>query len=198
MSRCRRLPLLCLALAFAGGCKEEPPELDVLGDVPDFAFTDQTGRPVRAADLRGRVHVVNFIFTRCPTICPVTSLKMQHLGERLASRADAIRFVSFSVDPEHDTPPVLAAFAARYRADPVRWKFLTGPPAAVQAAAEDGFRIAVEKGAAPAGSAPNIVHGTHFVLIDRDLRIRGYYDSDDADRLDQLAADADALARSAQ
>jgi protein SCO1/2 len=99
------------------------------------------------------------------------------------------------VDPEHDTPAVLAAFAARYRADPARWKFLTGPPAAVRAAVEQGFRIAVERGAALADGAPNIVHGTHFVLLDRELRIRGYYDSDDAARLDQLAADAARLAR---
>jgi len=182
-----------LAACSAGG--ESSAELDVLGTVPDFAFTDQTGAPVRAASLRGRVHVANFIFTRCPTVCPTSSLKMQRLGERLADRAGAIGFVSFSVDPEHDTPPVLAEFAGRYRADPARWQFLTGPPAAVRAAVEGGFRIAVERGAALADGTPTIVHGTHFVLLDRDLRIRGYYDADDAGRLDQLARDAVSLAR---
>ncbi len=116
------------------------------------------------------------------------------MGERLAGQ-DAIRFLSFSVNPEHDTPPVLAAFAARFAADPARWKFLTGPPAALKAAAEQGFRIAVNRGAALADGTPNITHGTHFVLLDRQLRIRGYYDSDEAARLDQLAADAAALAR---
>jgi protein SCO1/2 len=167
----------------------------VLGTVPEFAFTDQTGAKVRSADLAGRVHVVNFIFTRCPTICPVTSRKMQRLAERLADRADAIRFVSFSVDPEHDTPEVLAAFAARYRADPARWKFLTGPPAALKIAAEQGFKVAVERGDAPAEGTPSITHDTHFILVDRHLRIRGYYDSDEARRLDELARDAAALAR---
>ncbi len=198
MTRGLRLSLLAAALAaLVPACKGDgdASDLEVLGTVPDFAFTDQTGAPVRAADLRGRVHVAHFIFTRCPTVCPTTTLKMQRIGERLADSGDAVRLLSFSVDPEHDTPPVLAAFAARFRADPARWKFLTGPPAAVRAAAEEGFRIAVERGAALANGTPNIVHGTHFVLLDRQLRIRGYYDSDDAARLDQLAADASALAR---
>jgi protein SCO1 len=191
--------VLALALAAVCGCKDGggsgSAQLEVLGSVPDFAFTDQTGRPVRAADLRGRVQVANFIFTRCPTVCPTTTLKMQRLGERTARHADAINLVSFSVDPEHDKPPVLAAFAARYRADPKRWKFLTGPPATVRSAVEHGFRIAVERGEELGDGTPNIVHGTHFVLLDRQLRIRGYYDSDDAARLDQLVTDAEILAQ---
>ena len=189
---------LSLLLALAAGCRgraaaETGAELAVLGTVPEFALTDQTGAPFRAADLAGRVHVVNFIFTRCPTVCPVSSRKMARLAERL-EHAGAIRFVSFSVDPEHDTPAVLAAYAARYRADPARWKFLTGPPAAVRTAAEQGFKIAVERGEALADGTPSITHGTHFILVDRHLRIRGYYDSDDPGRLDQLARDAEALA----
>lgn len=173
----------------------EAPDLDVLGEVPDFAFTDQTGAPVRAADLRGRVQVASFLFTRCPTICPTSAMKLKRIGERLAARSAAVDLVSFSVDPEHDTPPVLAAFAARYQADPARWRFLTGPPAAIRAAVEDGFRIAVDRGAALADGTPTIVHGTHYVLLDRQLRIRGYYDSDEPARLDQLVADAIRLTR---
>jgi protein SCO1/2 len=190
--------VLAAALAaLSPGCRGadgEARQLEVLGAVPDFAFTDQTGAPVRSSDLHGHVHIAHFIFTRCPTVCPTTTLKMQRLGQRLAGQ-DAVRLLSFSVDPEHDTPPVLATFAARFRADPARWKFLTGPPAAVRAAAEEGFRIAVDRGAALADGTPSITHGTHFVLLDRQLRIRGYYDSDDATRLDELAADAAALAR---
>lgn len=197
------LAALVAALAVSGagaGCNgqadaERAAQLDVLGAVPEFSFVDQAGRAVSSADLRGRVHVANFIFTRCPTICPTSSLKMQRLGERLADHASAIQLVSFSVDPEHDSPPVLAAFAARYRADPARWRFLTGPPAAMRAAIEQGFRIAVERGAALKDGTPTITHGLHFVLFDRDLRIRGYYDSDDASRLDRLVGDAVALAR---
>jgi protein SCO1/2 len=173
----------------------EGAELDVLGEVPDFAFTDQTGAPVRAADLRGRVQVASFLFTRCPTICPTSAMKLKRIGERLAGRSAAVDLVSFSVDPEHDTPEVLAAFAARYGADPARWRFLTGPPAAIRAAIEGGFKIAVDRGAALADGTPTIVHGTHYVLLDKQLRIRGYYDSDEPTRLDQLVADAIRLSR---
>ena len=207
-----RSPLLAAIAAASAllspACREEPAEgavvrevaaesgdLDVLGAVPEFAFTDQTGAPVRAADLRGKVHVASFLFTRCPTICPTSAMKLKRIGERLAERSAAVDLVSFSVDPEHDTPPVLAAFAARYGADPARWRFLTGPPEAIRAAVEDGFKIAVDRGAALADGTPTIVHGTHYLLLDRQLRIRGYYDSDEPARLDQLVADAIRLTR---
>jgi protein SCO1 len=193
------LPVLALCAALVAGpaCARHQPaaELDILGEVPEFTFTDQSGRPVTRADLAGRVVIANFIFTRCPTVCPATSLKMQRLGQRLADHRDAISLVSFSVDPEHDSPAVLAEFAARYRADPDRWRFLTGPGDAVRAAVEGGFKIALEQRGVLSDGSPDIVHGVHFVLIDRELRIRDYYDSDDPARLDQLAADASALAR---
>ena len=117
---CAAGALAAAAALAAGACRGQADadtgaELSVLGTVPEFAFTDQTGATVRSADLAGRVYVVDFIFTRCPTICPVTSRKMQRLGERLADRADAIRFISFSVDPEHDTPHPLGSRNLRPR-----------------------------------------------------------------------------------
>ena len=187
--------LALLATACKGG-GEKPAELDVLGKVPAFQFTDQRGAAVTDQDLRGTVTVANFIFTRCPTVCPVTSMKMQRIGEKLADLGSGAQLVSFSVDPEHDSPEVLAEFASRYQADPARWRFLTGPPQAVRAAVEDGFKIAMERKGELAGGVPDIVHGVHFVLIDDQLRIRGYYDSDDGERLEQLVKDARALAAS--
>jgi protein SCO1/2 len=199
MKRMAALLALAAGLGLAGACDRSRTaragELDVLGEVPDFAFTDQTGALVRAADLSGRVVVANFIFTRCPTVCPATSLKMKRVGERLAGDGDAVQLVSFSVDPDHDTPAVLAEFAARYGAAPARWRFLTGTAGEVRRAVEQGFKIALERRGVLSDGTPDIVHGVHFVLVDRERRIRGYYDSDDAARLDQLVADAAALAR---
>jgi protein SCO1 len=192
--------LLAIAgLGLAGACDRRATAggeaLEVLGAVPEFEFRDQTGAPVSASDLAGRVVVANFIFTRCPTVCPATSLKMKRIGERLADHGDRVQLVSFSVDPEHDTPEVLASFAARYGATPARWRFLTGPAGEVRSAVEGGFKIALERRGEMPDGTPDIVHGVHFVLIDRELRIRDYYDSDDGARLDQLVKDAAALAR---
>ncbi len=169
-------------------------ELEVVGQVPELAMTDQTGAAVHSADLAGHVLVASFIFTRCPTVCPVTSLKMKRLGERLVAEKD-VELLSISVDPAHDTPEVLRAYAARYGADPARWRFLTGEAGAVKQAVEKGFKLAVERRGETADGTPDIVHDLHFVLVDRRLRIRGYYDSEDAARLDDLVRDARRLAR---
>ena len=195
MSRSRALLLTALlALGACGRGASAGDRLDDLGPVPDVAVSDQTGARLRTADLAGRVLVANFIFTRCPTVCPVTSLKMKRLGERLADEPD-VGLLSVSVDPEHDTPEVLRAFAARYRADPARWRFLTGEAAAVKRAVEEGFKLNLERRGELADGTPDIVHDLHFVLIDRHLRIRGYYDSDESARLDDLVRDARRLAR---
>jgi protein SCO1/2 len=188
------LALLALVSACGRGARAGDEPLEVLGQFPDAAFTDQTGAAVRSSDLAGRVLIANFIFTRCPTVCPVTSLKMKRLGEGLASE-EGIALVSISVDPEHDTPAVLRAYAARYGADPARWRFLTGEAGAVRRAIEDGFKLAVDRRGTSADGTPDIVHDLHVVLVDRRLRIRGYYDSDDPGRLADLARDARRLAR---
>src|SRR5262245_7502048 len=193
MSRAAALLIAGLAAACDRGASAGG-ELAVVGQVPDLAFTDQTGAAVRTADLAGRGLIANFIFTRCPTVCPVTSLKMKRLGERLAGD-QGVALLSISVDPEHDTPAVLRAYAAHYGADPAHWRFLTGDAGAIRRAVEEGFKLEVERRGDKADGTPDIVHDLHFVLLDRRLRIRGYYDSDDPERLDALVRDACRLAR---
>lgn len=173
--------------------REDGPKLDDYGTLPGFAFRDQTGAPVTEGDLRGKVTIANFIFTRCDTVCPVFSLKMQGLGERTAGWAEPPRLVSFSVDPEHDTPEVLADFASTYQANPARWSFLTGDPAEVKRVVRDGLAIAMEREGTLASGAPNIVHGEHFVLLDQNLTVRGYYHSNDNARMDELLRAAEWL-----
>lgn len=187
-------PVVVLAFVAAGALyaySQRAPDLEVYGTLPAFELTDQKGRTVTTDDLRGTVVVANFIFTRCPTVCPTFSMKMKRLAEKLEDTG--VRFVSFSVDPAYDTPEILAAFAAKFDADPERWRFLTGDPEVIKETVEDGMAIAMdEQGTLPSG-APDIVHGTHFVLIDRDGRIRGYYNSDDLERIELLAEHARGL-----
>jgi protein SCO1/2 len=166
-----------------------PAPLPVLGTVPPFTLTESAGTPLSAADLAGRVWVAGFIFTRCPDVCPALTARMARLQERLGAGDDAVRLVSFSVDPEHDTPAVLRAYAERSGARP-GWLFVTGPRDRVAALLRQGFKVAwADDGPA---TAP-ITHSDRFVLVDRTLGIRGYYHGDDADDLERLARDAAAL-----
>lgn len=169
--------------------------LPVLGEMPAFELVDHRGELARATDFEGRALVANFVFTRCPTICPVFSMKMQRLQERTSRLGPDLQLVSFSVDPEHDTPEVLADYASRYEADPERWTFLTGELDEMRRTVRDGLHIAMQPGGELPDGGPDIIHSTHFVLFDAELRIRGYYDSNIPERLDDLVRDARRLAR---
>ncbi len=166
-----RLVLMGLALA---GCTDAAPP-PVLQSVSDFRLVDQTGAPFGSEELAGRVWVANFVFTTCPSVCPMLTQQMANLDRRLQARDLDVRLVSFSVDPENDTPEVLRAYAARHGADATRWRFLTGPREAVKAAVEGGLRMRMGEREAPGG---DIAHGMHFVLVDGQGRLRGFYRSD--------------------
>ena len=176
-------------------CREDR-KLDDLGTVPAFSLVDETGQPFTEEALRGHPTIVNFIFTRCDTVCPVTSMKMARLEERTRDkRGIAIKLLSISVDPAHDTPAQLAAFAQKYKADPARWRFLTGKPAEISALVQGPFMSPMDREGNTTSGAPNIVHSGYFLLVDGDLVIRGAYDSNDVHRLDQMLHDARYLAR---
>jgi len=110
----------------------------VVGQVPDYRLTDQHGKPFGSAELAGKVYVVDFVFTRCRSICPRMTAQMKKLQTRFAKAGVPIHLVSISVDPEHDRPPVLAAYAKKHGADPKRWHFLTGPLPTVHALLSKG------------------------------------------------------------
>ena len=171
------------------------PKLDVLGEVPAFQLTDERGQPFTEQALRGHVTIVSFIFTRCPNLCPLTSSRMKNLQEKTFDVGDKVKLVSFSLDPAYDTPPVLAAYARRYGADPTRWRFVTGPEATIHALVEGPFMESMQHGPDYAGGTPNILHNGYFLLIDPQLNIRGEFDSNDIHKLDELMRDARFLAR---
>jgi protein SCO1 len=107
-----------------------PPERLRIGDaLPDFELTDQQGRPARLADFSGKVLAINFIYTRCPLpdVCPRLAANFAMLQRRFSARLGAdLVLLSITVDPEYDTPAVLADYARRWAADPRGWRFLTG------------------------------------------------------------------------
>ena len=158
-------------------------ELHVLGTVPEFALTGANNLPVRREDLLGKVWVASFIFTRCGEACPTMMKREVRLQPELPVRDD-FRLVSFSVDPDWDTPKVLTEYAHTFGADQNRWLFLTGDKQRIYAMATQGFHLATLD-ADPAKEMP-ILHSTKLVLVDRHGAIRGYYDSTDDQELDRL------------
>ena len=179
-----------LALAgLAAWLALRPRPLPVLGAVPAFSLTERSGQPLGADDLAGHVWIADFVFTRCPDFCPALTARMAGLQKNLPPGADPIRLVSFSVDPAHDTPEVLRDYAAHAGAGG-GWFFLTGSREAVAALLREGFRVAWADNGPP--SAP-ITHSDRFVLVDRRLRIRGYYHGIDPADVTRLARDAAAL-----
>lgn len=163
-----------------------------LGHVPDFVFTSERGRPVAARDLEGKAWIANFIFTRCGGYCPMMSERMASLASTLKGEP-RVAFVSFDVDPDHDSIADLATYSRQHRADPERWTFLRGERPAVRALAAEGFKLAVVDG--HADDPEPILHSSHFVLVDKKREIRGYYDGSEALAIDRLADDARRLGR---
>lgn len=160
-----------------------------LGTVPAFALTDQDGSPLGSAELRGRPWVAAFMFTRCPTICPRITRLMRELQIEAKARGVKLRLVSFSVDPDNDTPPVLRAYAEKYGVDLSSWSFVTGDLRVVQKTAVDGFKMALESG--PSSAPESILHGSHLVLVDAELRLRGYYRTEQGDDTKRLLVDVE-------
>jgi len=156
------------------------PELSI--PLPAFSLVDQDGRPFTPAALRGRVWIVSFFFTRCPTICPRLTAKMGELVEA-TSGMDDLAFASISVDPENDPPAVLRAYGTRHGADFARWWFVTGDQKALEETVVSGFKLALARDDVGA-----IVHAERFVLVDAEGRIRGYFDADEPGQRDLLDA----------
>jgi protein SCO1/2 len=155
--------------------------------IPDFTLTDQTGAPFASAtQLKGLIWIADFIFTNCTGPCPRMSSQMHHVQTGLTG-VDAVRLVSFTVDPERDTPPVLEAYASRFEARPGTWFFLTGPQDALHQLSRNAFMLGDVDG--------NLQHSTRFVLVDRSSKIRGFYLTSEEDAIPRLIADAKSLAR---
>lgn len=164
------------------------------GEVPPFATVDEAGKPFTRETVRGKTWAAAFVFTRCPSACPRVTKVMREIQTQAAARHVELRLVSFSVDPDNDTPEVLRRYAADYGADLASWSFVTGDASAVKATAERGFKIAVDGTADPSKADFGITHGTQLVLVDPNARIRGYYSTADEQALRDLVDDASGLA----
>lgn len=160
------------------------------GTVPEFQFINQNGQPFGSANLRGKIWIADFVYSTCPGPCPMISTRMSELQKPLA-KTD-VQLVSFTVDPEKDTPEMLRGYAEHLNADTTKWTFLTGRKNDVYSLIHDGFKLAVVD---PGVASPQLVHSTRVALVDRHGTIRGYYDATEADAVTKLLADTSHLLR---
>jgi protein SCO1/2 len=166
----------------------EARKLPTLGQVPAFSYLDQDGARVTDKELRGHVWLADFIYTSCTTACPIMSARFVQLQRRVTD--PNVRFVSFSVDPEHDTPAVLKEYAARWVVDESRWRLLSTDAGSLPQLSQL-MAANVQK----TGDAKDpIDHSRTFLLVDASGNARGIYDSTEVDDLNQLLEDLDLLA----
>jgi protein SCO1/2 len=179
---------------FGRSSRDSADGLNQYGSVPDFSLTERNGGAVGLAQLRGKIWIADFIYTTCPDTCPLQTAMMAKLQRQYIGNPE-VRFVSFTVDPERDTPQVLTAYADKYQADAERWYFLTGQRDRITRLIQQGFHLAVAT--VPMESEPNamIPHSPRFVLVDKEARIRGYYDSRDLEAFVRLKNDIDTLVK---
>ena len=177
--------ILALSCVLLTSCTRTPP-LPVYGQVPDFTLTAETGQPLTRGALDGKVWVADFIFTSCSGPCPRMSSLMKQVQQASAGLPD-VRMVSFTVDPDRDTPPVLTAYARRYNAQPGRWYFLTGQRESLHHLAREAFKLNNVDG--------SMDHSTRLVLLDRHSRIRGYYGTEEDNPVIRLLVDIKRLLR---
>ena len=179
--------VVVLALCLVGSsCAWRGNALPVLYDVPEFHLTAQDGRPFDSKVLAGKIWVADFIYTTCPGPCPRMTSQMHEVQNATGELAD-VNLVSFTVDPAHDTPPVLAEYAKAHGGAADRWFFLTGPASALQTLDHDVFKLG--------DLNASLEHSTRFVLVDRQSRIRGYYDTSEPGAIAKIIDGIHALAR---
>jgi len=162
--------------------------------IPKFSFVNQDSLEITQKNYEGFITLVDFFFTDCPSICPVMSAQMARLQTKMMNEHPdlPVRYLSFSVKPETDTPSKLKAYAEKIGADLSCWNFLTGKPEDIYSLAQDGFLLTAFPSDTAAGG---IFHTDKVTLLDKQLRMRGYYDGTSTLSMDQLFNDAILLSK---
>jgi protein SCO1 len=167
--------------------RPSPRFLKPVMSAPDFTFTAQGGNTFSSNDLKGKVWVADFIFTRCAGSCPMLSGQMRLLAQQWKGN-DQLRLVTFTVDPDYDKVPIMAAYAQSFQADSKNWIFLTGTKKDIYEAIGQGFKLSAAED--PQGTPGfEFIHTTRMVLVDGEGKIRGLYDGEDETDMQNLRRD---------
>lgn len=169
--------LVTSAIAWNLQRQKEILNLPVHGKVDDFALITQDKKSFESEQFKGHISVVNFIFTSCPSVCPILTKQMKRLEEKTKEQKGKVFLYSISVDPGTDTPERLKAYGQKYGADFSRWTFLTGPLDAIESAVVSSFMSAVghpTRDYREFVNLMNITHGESFVVLDEKAQIRAF------------------------
>jgi len=148
------------------------PDLAVIGEVPTFSFTNQNEKTITNENYKGKVYVVEFFFTTCPSICPIMNKNMVRIQDEFFGNPN-LAIASFSIDPTHDTPSVLKEYATTYKMTNPNWNLLTGDKDAIYELANKGFNLYVGENSEVEGG---FEHSGFFALIDQEGNIRSRKD----------------------
>jgi protein SCO1/2 len=198
------ITIICISVLLSGCVDAPPPKVQVLGQklvqkhtvhgqveydtvtatIPPFQFIDQDGTVIDSNTVKGKIYVVDFFFTHCPSICPKMKAEMHKVYEKYKDNKDFL-ILSHSIDPVRDSVPILKNYANKLNLDTDKWHFLTGNKDSIYAIADHYLEAAKEDKDAAGG----FVHDGNFILVDRQRRIRGYYDGTTDIGTDKLIAD---------
>lgn len=161
--------------------------------LPEISLTNQLGQKVSWKDMHGKIIVADFFFTHCPTICPSLTKSMKRFQDGITNTKrvgdkipDFLHLLSFSIDPERDSVPRLKMWADRFQVNPDQWWLVTGDKKSIYDMAIKEMRIGIVDGK---GIDTDFIHTDHFVLIDTNLNVRGFYHGLNDTSMNQLSED---------
>jgi protein SCO1 len=160
----------------------------VMHTIPDFDFINQDGEHITQKNVEGKIYLVDFFFTTCPTICPRVKKNMLKIAEDIKGDPD-ILILSHTIDPKHDSVSVLHTYAAKLHINTKQWLFLTGDKEKIYAQAHE-YLVAVQEDTSAAGG---FTHSGNVMLIDKKRQIRGYYNGLKESDMQNLADDIKTL-----
>lgn len=168
----------------------EKSQLDTLHKLSNFEFTNQNNQKITVQNLKGKIHIANFFFTICPSLCPKIMGNMKHVQE--AFKADKnVLIASYSVMPDRDSVTVLREYANKNRIIDNKWQLLTGDKGQIYKIARKSYfadeNLGVQKG------ENDFLHTENFILIDKNLHIRGIYNGTLQLEIEQLIKDVKSL-----
>mgnify|MGYP003688699407 FL=1 len=157
--------------------------------IPNFSLVNQLGDTISQDTFKDKIYIADFFFTTCLTICPIMTGNMGAIQEAIKDQEDVL-LLSHSVTPERDSVSVLYQYGIEKGVNPKKWHLVTGPKKDIYDLARKSYLIAKDEG----GSGPfDLVHTENFVLIDKQKRIRGYYDGTDPAAIETLLEDLKVL-----